>query len=370
MEILAAAIEDAFAGRPTRGARRREMAASLRAAWWPSPKLPKAARMAKTWAAVREASLIVEPARFINACHPEWVALEQVPAVLPLWRVYAAELGKRGYSVWTGKLNAADYGVPQTRERAILIASRVRRVSRPMSTHYNPRKGDQLWGEPWVSMAEALGWGADGRPAPVVTAGGTATGGAEPFGHRARDMLAAEREAGRWALRRQAGPSVLPTLRDRPASEPAPTITGGGSGAGSGNGAGLVWVRTNSGNGYDHDYERDTNRPSPAVTHRVNRWTFRNNNNNNNNACVRKLDEPAGTVFFGGRSNWAAFTDGQDSIRISVEEAAILQSFPPGYPWRGTRTKQYEQVGNAFPPLLAAHVLAEAAGARSEWLAA
>ena len=107
---------------------------------------------------------MAEPARFIAASRPEWVALEQVPAVLPLWQVYAAELRRMGYSAWCGKLNAADYGVPQTRERAILIAPGCAGCRRPEPTHYDPRKGMQLWGTPWVSMADALGWGATGRP--------------------------------------------------------------------------------------------------------------------------------------------------------------------------------------------------------------
>lgn len=42
--------------------------------------------------------------------------------------------------------------------------------------------------------------------------------------------------------------------------------------------------------------------------------------------------------------------------RISVEEAAALQSFPLGWKWKGPRGGMYRQVGNAVPPALAERV--------------
>lgn len=42
-----------------------------------------------------------------------------------------------------------------------------------------------------------------------------------------------------------------------------------------------------------------------------------------------------------------------DRIRLSIEDALVLQSFSRDYKLFGNKAKQYEQIGNAVPPLLA-----------------
>ena len=201
------------------------------------------------------AALVLEPARRIVELEPEWVALEQVPDVLPLWQVYRHELRDQGWSCFALVLNAADYGVAQTRRRAILGAHRTRPIAPPAPTHAEHPQDADLFGDRlhgWIPMARALAW--DG----------------------------AQRDAAHWVYER-----------------PATTIVGSFK---------------------------------PEV------------------------------VAAPGYRTQESRQNAPGSVTVSVAEAGVLQSFPADYPWQGPRTKQYRQVGDAMPPLLAAHVLAAITG--------
>ena len=47
----------------------------------------------------------------------------------------------------------------------------------------------------------------------------------------------------------------------------------------------------------------------------------------------------------------------RDSVRLTADQRAILQGFPPDYPWQGTSRQVDMQIGNAVPPPLARAVL-------------
>ncbi|WP_346136465.1 DNA cytosine methyltransferase [Streptomyces carpaticus] len=251
--------------------------------------------------------LAAEPMRFLAALNehhlPQWLLMEAVPAVLPLWHQYAHVLRGWGFSTWHGLLNAADFGVPQTRVRATLIATRTGVASPPEPTHARNGEPDTLWGPArrrWVSMAEALGWGATDRPAPTLCAGGPPTGGPEPFPTGSRRALAAARDRGTWKS---------PFASEEGAREPK--------------------------------------------------------SSNQANAAVRQLTEPVGTLFFGHRADeytWirqpATHGAVPPDIKITPAEAGILQTFSDDYPWQGTKSQQVNQIGNAIPPLFAEHLLA------------
>ncbi len=111
--------------------------------------------------------LVLEPLRWaleaLRDGRPyEAIVLEQVPAVLPVWQEYAKVLSAEGYWVAEPKvLHTEQFGVPQTRRRAILVARRSSIAELPKPTHRIYRKGvPRDHGDPtlapWVPMSEVL----------------------------------------------------------------------------------------------------------------------------------------------------------------------------------------------------------------------
>lgn len=296
IDVLSDGIAALFAGQDTRVAVRDLIyAVALPVREAENAKRPEGKRWTQARVETRArddaytAALVLEPARRIMDLDPEWVALEQVGSVLPLWETYAEELRKRGYAAWAGVLNAADYGVPQTRLRAFLMASRVRAVEPPAPTHSKTGDEGDLFGGArarWVSLASALDWPEPGEvlaPARTLPVERPRAGAVA----KAHQRTAAEeaRDPDSWTR-----------------SRPSTTIAG-----------------------------RDLVGDPGANANRFNSSTKTRN----------------------------------DGIRVPIEDRGVLQTFPAAYPWRGTRSKQDEQVGNAVPPLLAAHVLAAVVGVQA-----
>lgn len=82
-------------------------------------------------------------------------------------------------------------------------------------------------------------------------------------------------------------------------------------------------------------------------------------------------DGLASTILTKCDPHWGAYFHYEQDRAFTVREAARIQSFPDTYQFTGSRVDQYEQVGNAVPPLLGAAVgqaISRALGVKSNSL--
>ena len=105
------------------------------------------------WRAYMEVVRRVDPPVFVMENVPELLASLEFIEIKKM----AQDMG---YSLVHSILNAADYGVPQRRRRAIVIASKVGRPRLPDPTHFDPVKGDSFFKNgvlPWETVRRAVG---------------------------------------------------------------------------------------------------------------------------------------------------------------------------------------------------------------------
>jgi len=217
--------------------------------------------------------IYLEFVRVIKDKQPSYFLAENVKGILSLgkgsvFREIKKHFAEVGYSVLHGLFNAADYGVPQRRERVFLFG--VRQDLRLSDVHFPPKpthaeaKPELDWPllKPWVTLRDVL----QDIPDPEESAGLT------------------NHTASNYKLRF---------------------------------------------NGYLGHRVVDWDRPSPTITGRG--------------------DDRGGVVVLHHPSN---------TRRLTVREAALIQTFPMDFKFEGSQSSAYRQVANAVPPKLA-RVMAE-----------
>lgn len=75
----------------------------------------------------RKWELIKEFSRLVCEIQPEFVTMENVAQLLDhtVFNDFLADLQRQGYFTWHNVVNCAQYGIPQTRKRLVLLASRL-----------------------------------------------------------------------------------------------------------------------------------------------------------------------------------------------------------------------------------------------------
>jgi DNA (cytosine-5)-methyltransferase 1 len=251
------------------------------------------ARLNRLWEHYLHAVKTIRPKAFVIENVPEFQKSEQFARLLQ--RMKSDKLLK-AYSIGFGVLNAADYGVPQTRRRGILVAVRdfgakeLPWPPRPVRGPESPEKVSHR------TVREAIGdlprrtKGVD----PYVDSDG------QQHLHFGRRPTAVSLQ--RYAVI-PAGGNRFDLMRERPDITPA------------------CWA----------------NKPTGPTDVMGRLW----------------WDRPSGTIrteFF--KPEKGRYLHPSANRVISHREAARIQTFPDSYVFEGTKIEIARQIGNAVPPLL------------------
>jgi len=255
--------------------------------------------------------------RIVRDVNPSWFVMENVPHLrsmvnsqgYSIMREILNGFGQVGFKLRWKILNAANYGVPQTRERIFIIGNRVsKRVTFPKPTHSKHSSTLGLKGlERWVSVKEAIG-----------------------------DLIKSENHR---VLKGYQVKRILNYGRFNPidVESPSPTIIT------------RIGHITNS-------------EPYLVDKHRIVYNAVGNK--------PRSLSEPSFCIegntqlAFGLNGAKQDYVEGNGIIlrELTPKECARLQGFNDSYRFFGSRASKIEQIGNAVPPPLAKAIALEIRG--------
>jgi len=247
------------------------------------------------------ANLFMQYKRILQILRPKAFVFENVVGILSmdkgnLFKQIQSEFKELGYILKYQVLNAVDYGVPQLRERVILVGIQGENsYEYPLPTH-----GEGL--KPYVTLKEAIG------DLPVLKSGQSSTN----YAHEANnEFLKFVRAKDEKKVTEHTAPKngehlirIMEALQDGQSKNDLPED-----------------IRPKS--GYGNTYAKLWwEKPSTTITR--------------NFAC------PSSSRCIHPR----------DSRAMSIREGARLQSFPDDYKFYGSDGMKRLEIGNAVPPLL------------------
>jgi len=260
---------------------------------------------AKTDPADERNFLVTNFIKSVYEMEPDWFVMENVPRITTMedgkvLEYILSQFDKIGYRTGWSVLNAADYGVPQSRKRAFFIGHKAgEKVAFPEATFRNSTEQQTLSADrrPPRTVRDAFGDLPSLDPGEQKTAYAS-----DPDGEYQREM-------------RRNGPELT--------NHRAP-------------------------NHGDTVVER-IEKAAPGEKIPYDSWSQK-----------RRLadGEPAPTLLAGPRPTYH-FAHPSDDRGLSVRERARLQSFPDDYLFKGPIAKQRQMTGNAVPPLLSRAVARE-----------
>ena len=254
------------------------------------------------------ANLFLQYKRILQILQPKAFVFENVVGILSmqqgkLFRQVQSEFQELGYLLKYKVMDAADYGVPQHRERVILVGFQgENNFEYPESTHGAGK-------QPYVTLSDAIG------DLPILKSGQCSNVYAEsPF----NDFLRFVRSSNTNTVSEHCAPKngahlirIMEALQDGQSKNDLPEE-----------------IRPKS--GYGNTYAKLWwKRPSTTITR--------------NFAC------PSSSRCIHPR----------DSRALSIREGARLQSFPDDYQFYGSDSMKRLEIGNAVPPLLSMAIAAQ-----------